>query len=658
MSPPLSAQLKQLTEACTVEIPRAGINGGSGFFIAPGVVVSCAHVVAQGNGPVLEQPVTVKWREELLYGQVRAVPPNSDNSQIWPFPDLCVIELDTAPIAQPWVLLDDSLAADSPELYVAGYGSIYDSPEVPQFHGKRARLDGPYDALGGRFWQVADCEITAGMSGAPVLDLGSAAVCAVAKTQRLPDSPAGGLVTPVSAIRASFPLFWARSQREAQQLGRWRAIRRAIREMSNRLEATLTRRELETLRQAGDLLGLRRPQLNRLWHDIVGDGALPSTPFRDVLDLAAALADRLVGSLDPLSRLFAMLASWEESPLSSILVGYAREIATRNGQTSEFEEYQQADHKNTPPPVPVIVIRVDRNEPDLRELSFTAWCYPDQAAPVTWIGQGGPYTKKGLAQAVAELLTEQIPRLPGVEKPLIEVALPDDLLDHAVEDWLIDGVRLGIRYPLVVRFAHLSDGDARESAATAARFRGSRLPHPEDEDAWADLWLSCVNRPSRNELVGLFGLRDRLPLLAMTAWHQGERPPLAVESDQKAGVWLPLLAMTAWHQGKRLPPLAVESAQKAGVWIILWRHRPCLGDQFNRDATTPCQCKLFQQAVVDHFSDCVLDDLPKDVWELRKKIVAGKVEKTADRIAILWDDPGRAKWRTPRQARNPVEETG
>ena len=43
--------------------------GGSGFFVAPGVIVSCAHVVARPDG-VAAETVAVEWEDVSLVGRV------------------------------------------------------------------------------------------------------------------------------------------------------------------------------------------------------------------------------------------------------------------------------------------------------------------------------------------------------------------------------------------------------------------------------------------------------------------------------------------------------------------------------------------------------------------------------------------------------------
>jgi TIR domain/Trypsin-like peptidase domain/Predicted nucleotide-binding protein containing TIR-like domain len=217
------AQLKRLADDSTVRIPAVGVAGGSGFFVAPGVIVSCAHVVALPDG-VAAETVTVEWEGISLVGRVSAVVPAADGIPgMWPLPDLSVIEVDVPPQGHPWVILGDLPKAKSPEVYLSGFSDVY-GEGTALFQTMSCRLDGAQDLATGRVWRIANCEIAPGMSGGPVLDLRSGVVCAITVATRTPGSDMGGLVIPAMAIQETFPDVWERNQEESEWKSQWQAL--------------------------------------------------------------------------------------------------------------------------------------------------------------------------------------------------------------------------------------------------------------------------------------------------------------------------------------------------------------------------------------------------------------------------------------------------
>ncbi len=80
--------LQRLLTECRVFVD--GESTGSGFFVAPGLVVSCAHVAGARVG----SHITVTWQERSYEGIVLAASePYSYGMALWPFPDLAVVEL-------------------------------------------------------------------------------------------------------------------------------------------------------------------------------------------------------------------------------------------------------------------------------------------------------------------------------------------------------------------------------------------------------------------------------------------------------------------------------------------------------------------------------------------------------------------------------------
>lgn len=307
MANPLDERLKRLTDECTVKIPAPGVTGGSGFFVAPGIVLSCAHVVLDRETREPARTVTVEWREASTTGTVRAMLGGGE----WQYPDLCVIELAEPPRDHPWVMLNDVDPARGPELYLTGYNWVYRG-EAPGFRGTHARLDGPQDLDDARLWAFADCEVPEGMSGGPILQVRTGLIVGVVKTRRRRDSTMGGVMIPGSAIRDSFPDVWERNRGEGRN-GQWYGLRSAQREWSHPLDVRLTSDQRRHLVQTAEELGLQHEDFNALWQEIADDFApLPQRPLENILDLARELTELPTDPLDPLTELLDRIDRWPQ----------------------------------------------------------------------------------------------------------------------------------------------------------------------------------------------------------------------------------------------------------------------------------------------------------------------------------------------------------
>lgn len=60
------SQLEDLLQQCTVKLSLPGRSGwGTGFFVAPGWILTCAHVVQEAKG----EPVQVRWQNQENWAQ-------------------------------------------------------------------------------------------------------------------------------------------------------------------------------------------------------------------------------------------------------------------------------------------------------------------------------------------------------------------------------------------------------------------------------------------------------------------------------------------------------------------------------------------------------------------------------------------------------------
>lgn len=237
------------------------------------------------------------------------------------------------------------------------------------------------------------------------------------------------------------------------------------------------------------------------------------------------------------------------------------------------------------------------------------------------------------------MLVKEINGLFRGRKPLIEFALPDHLLDEAVEKWKVkeradgDGYTMGVDHPVVIRFADRTDGEKETWRSWRDQFRAGRLP-ALGSPSWDALWVRCGDRRTSDQLNGLLRSTSQVPLVAMTAWH---------------------------HRSKSLPA-AVNAARHAGAPVIVWQHKPCSDHAApnGNGAADACRGGRFQQAAAHYLSAAGIDELPERVRLARAAAISGNGDYAGQDIAILWDDPDRRPWdKAPHnRAPRPTEQVG
>ncbi|MEX2983613.1 trypsin-like peptidase domain-containing protein [Streptomyces sp. C36] len=171
---------------------------GSGFFIAPGWVLTCAHVVGNGGGDVLRGRSVVDvtdWRDRTTAGRVALALPCPDDAdrppRPWPLPDLALVEVDAADDTECLWLSDRSTIVPAD---ISVHGWSRDTGELAPRHGLGTASGGE----GGSAMLLRGEIPVAGCSGGPVVDTGRGAVIGVGKGRGKGDA---GLAVPITALR-------------------------------------------------------------------------------------------------------------------------------------------------------------------------------------------------------------------------------------------------------------------------------------------------------------------------------------------------------------------------------------------------------------------------------------------------------------------------
>ncbi|MFF3816425.1 trypsin-like peptidase domain-containing protein [Streptomyces bluensis] len=204
--------LRELVMAATVRIHRAGVGYaldepgtflGSGFFVAPNWVLTCAHVPRSGKGG----EVTVVYETgpgrgvTAVAGEVAATLPEYAGlpaQGTWPAPDLALVRL-REPVDHECVYVSERPAAyysESKVLY-AGWTVL---------GGQLVLLDGPLSVHGGVRgasagvqMRLGDNDLPLGVSGGPVVDPERGEVVGILKSRS--DRGSGGTSMGVEQLR-------------------------------------------------------------------------------------------------------------------------------------------------------------------------------------------------------------------------------------------------------------------------------------------------------------------------------------------------------------------------------------------------------------------------------------------------------------------------
>ncbi|MBN8564818.1 MAG: HEAT repeat domain-containing protein [Leptolyngbya sp. UWPOB_LEPTO1] len=201
------SQLEDLLQHCTVKLSLSNrVGWGTGFFVAPGWILTCAHVIQAAQG----QPIQVRWQNQENWAEAvveRAIPDPYDLALL-----RVTLPTDANP---PCVLLGEEVRSRDP-LYLFGYpdedfpngcpvtlaceGLTGDTPPLIKF------------ALG---------QVRPGMSGAPLLNQRTGEVCGSVKFTRDRSFDLGGGAISAAVILEQFPQLRQLQQQFHQLDQRW-----------------------------------------------------------------------------------------------------------------------------------------------------------------------------------------------------------------------------------------------------------------------------------------------------------------------------------------------------------------------------------------------------------------------------------------------------
>ncbi|WP_445269018.1 VMAP-C domain-containing protein [Streptomyces sp. DSM 41634] len=519
--------LEPLVQAATVRVHappggydnpgshRTGPTWGSGFFIAPGWVLTCAHVVGEGGAAVRltgrEVGITFSSGAHgatgTVTGRVECVLPERLEERrprrgaLWDLPDLALLRV-LAPVSHACVWLTDR---SRPRFDEVAYFGCTEDLGTPEITGRTTRLRG--SAGNGAAIRLGDDdEIDPGMSGGPVVDLARGEVVGVLKARR--HGAGGGLAVSVVQLR-TLPMP-ARGQ-----VGLYRRVMQAhdlhhydqhLSDLDTRRTWTDVHGELppeegapyggrgrltpgERTTLCGLLAELPPPGSSEVVRALVeaarGEEPDPQPPaplsWRDGLGLlhdppggAAEAVAMLRYATDvsvadyrepPTPGADEELWDWIRATAERLWRPLRRELGERHERgLAERERRRRASAGRAvggparragglPPGASVLLEVWAHGWEDVYDWRVSVLAGPAQPGRVTPVDSGVRATLAGLPEALRVPLAEAFRRCDTHEAAaLLEVAVAPELFGLAVDEWVVaGGVPLGVQRPVVLR---------------------------------------------------------------------------------------------------------------------------------------------------------------------------------------------------------------
>ena len=229
---PLFALLRR----CVVRIDDGtGSFRGTGFFVAPGLVLTCAHVVHGADGP------QVRWQDNAALAKVVDAAPQLGSVSTpadYPLPDLAVLEVErTREWHHPCVALanESPVLGMSPDvLYLAGY--TVEHGVSPALTGVTTEFESPVIEDGHEFYKLKHGQVVGGFSGSPLLNIRVGLVAGIIESSRGRHANLGGFAVPVAQLAVLFPGVFEANRRYHASDSRWRTAVRAERFLAAKRE--------------------------------------------------------------------------------------------------------------------------------------------------------------------------------------------------------------------------------------------------------------------------------------------------------------------------------------------------------------------------------------------------------------------------------------
>jgi Trypsin-like peptidase domain len=179
--------------AATVRVVAGG-SSGTGFFVAPGLVVTCAHVIAPGAA------AQVRYGAESYAATVLVREPAGAVAGNYAHPDVALLRIPRTD--HPCVPLSSGPSPQAGrELF--GYGCPRIGESVFWEHMPMASEGTRVSTAGDTWVKTSRAQVQPGASGAGVIDLATGELVGMLKLSRDPRADLGGVLVPTATILAT-----------------------------------------------------------------------------------------------------------------------------------------------------------------------------------------------------------------------------------------------------------------------------------------------------------------------------------------------------------------------------------------------------------------------------------------------------------------------
>jgi len=237
---PDAEPLLALFASCVVPIDADGGFRGTGFLVAPGEVLTCAHVVHGG------QAITVTTADGMCCAAEVVSPllaPEDPAARFYPLPDTALLRLATAPAEHPCVRLDltEPVVTPWPDVFrLDAYTRGEHAEDAVVHSGAALEYELPLTEEGWRLYKLRDGQVIGGFSGGPLLNRRTGGVCAVVDSSRGELGYLGGFGVPMAAVLGELPGLRERNEAFHKADPRWQ---RALEDEAQRAAERAARRE-------------------------------------------------------------------------------------------------------------------------------------------------------------------------------------------------------------------------------------------------------------------------------------------------------------------------------------------------------------------------------------------------------------------------------
>lgn len=181
-------------QKCTVRLRISG-EQGTGFFVSPGLILTCSHVVAFAGS----SPIHVFWKAENQ-NYTAKVEKILEDSKL----DLALLKLETEVPNHPCVYFDQTVPQTDDPLFIFGYPKDcyedYSDGDSATFKYEGESFKGTV------LWHKLKAgQIKEGFSGSPLLNLRTGGVCGIVNISRSTTSDLGGRAVSTTVILSHFP---------------------------------------------------------------------------------------------------------------------------------------------------------------------------------------------------------------------------------------------------------------------------------------------------------------------------------------------------------------------------------------------------------------------------------------------------------------------